>query len=101
MTPCNRSIGVAVTVFLLAGGCARTTTPQTETAARVSDSAPDKIAAQRAAGPPSVNLEGDDERWGIEAARERKRAAPPETPPRGPDASAPSDPKPVDVHKQP
>jgi hypothetical protein len=38
------------------------------------DSAPEKVAAQRAAAPHSIQtLEQDDERWGIEAARERKR----------------------------
>ena len=37
------------------------------------DSAPEKIASQRAAGPHSVQLEQDDERWGFEAARERRR----------------------------
>jgi hypothetical protein len=36
------------------------------------DDAPAKIAAQRAAGP--GRLEDEDQRWGIAAARERKRA---------------------------
>jgi hypothetical protein len=101
MTPYNRSIGVAVTIFLLGAGCARSAPPRAETPARLKDSAPEKIAAQRAAGPPGLNLEREDERWGIEAARERKRAAPPETPPPGPAVTGPTNPKPLDIHKQP
>ena len=40
----------------------------------MADSAPEKIAAQRAATP-GLQLERDDDRWGLEAARERRRAA--------------------------
>ena len=40
---------------------------------RIKDSAPERAAALRAANP-GLQLEGDEERWGIEAARERKRA---------------------------
>jgi hypothetical protein len=101
MVRCKRSMAVAITVLGLAAGCARPTSPPPETPARVKDSAPDKIAAQRAAAAPSLNLEGDDERWGIEAARERKAAAPPETPPSSPDATGPKSPKPLDLHTQP
>jgi hypothetical protein len=43
------------------------------TSARVRDSAPEKAAAQRAATP-GLALEADDERWGITAAAQRKRA---------------------------
>ena len=39
----------------------------------MNDAAPEKIAAQRAAGPHSAQLELDEERWGFEAARERRR----------------------------
>jgi hypothetical protein len=42
---------------------------------RFKDSAPEKIAAQRAAAPQSLKLEQDDERWGFDAARERRREA--------------------------
>jgi len=38
------------------------------------DSAPERAAAQRAAQK-DLNLEAEDERWGIEAARERKERA--------------------------
>ncbi len=37
------------------------------------DSAPEKIAAQRAAT--GLHLEEDDERWGLVAARQRKQSA--------------------------
>jgi hypothetical protein len=40
-------------------------------APRVKDSVPDKIAATRAAS--GLQLEDDDERWSIDAARERQR----------------------------
>jgi hypothetical protein len=38
------------------------------------DSAPEKLAAQRSAAPHGLQLEQEDERWGIEAARARHRA---------------------------
>jgi len=41
----------------------------------VPDSAPEKVAAQRAAT--GLRLEEDDERWGILAARERKQRTEP------------------------
>jgi hypothetical protein len=41
--------------------------------ARIKDSAPEKAAALRAADPNNLQLESEDERWGIEAARERRR----------------------------
>ena len=40
---------------------------------RIKDSAPERAAALRAANP-GLQLEGDEQRWGIEGARERKRA---------------------------
>lgn len=100
MTPFNRSMGIAVTVLLLGAGCARTAPRPAETPARVKDSAPDKIAAQRAAA--GLNLEQEDQRWGVDAARERKQAVPPETRPGGPNNNTgPANPKPLDIHKQP
>ena|SRR5688572_3532315 len=39
---------------------------------RVQDGAPDKLAAQRAAAPSSLQLEVEHERWGYEAAKEVK-----------------------------
>jgi hypothetical protein len=45
-------------------------TPENAAAARVPDSVPERAAAQRAATP---GLEAEEDRWGIEAARERKR----------------------------
>jgi hypothetical protein len=40
---------------------------------RMKDSAPEKIASQRAASPQSLQLEPETDRWGFEAARERRR----------------------------
>jgi hypothetical protein len=57
---------------LLLASCATAPRPP-ESASRVPDSAPEKLAAQRAAAPRSLELEPSDERWGIDAARERKR----------------------------
>lgn len=67
-----------VQALMLAGALSMTascaTAPKAgEPASRAKDSAPEKIAAQRAAAPHGVPLEADDARWGIEAARERKR----------------------------
>lgn len=59
-------------VALLAS-CASGPRPRPESAQRVPDSAPDKIAAQRAAT--GLHLEEDDQRWGIVAARERRERA--------------------------
>jgi hypothetical protein len=58
--------------FSLTASCATAPKPR-DPAARAKDSAPEKIAAQRAAGPRGFQTEAEDERWGIEAARERKR----------------------------
>lgn len=104
MTRCTRSIAFSITALLLVagGGCARSAPPPAETPARVKDSAPEKIAAQRAALP-GLNLEQEDQRWGVEAARERKRAAPPAPPSNAPTATGgigPAPGQPVDVKKQ-
>jgi len=40
---------------------------------RMKDSAPEKVAAQRAAAPNSLQPDVSEDRWAIEAARERKR----------------------------
>jgi hypothetical protein len=62
--------------------------PRTETlAARQRDTTPDRSAALRAATP-GLQLDAEDERWGIEAAKERRR-------PRDPRASKPQAPLPV------
>ena len=47
------------------GACAGTPGRPPETAPRIADSAPEKIAAQRAAMP-GLRLEEDAQRWGIE-----------------------------------
>jgi hypothetical protein len=70
--PRSLRLRLVVGAFLLAASCAGA--PKTaHSPSRMKDSAPEKVAAQRAAAPHSVQLEQDDERWGIEAARERKR----------------------------
>jgi hypothetical protein len=53
------------------GACATGARPQPQTAARLQDAAPEKIAAQRSAA--NLGLQADDDRWGVEAARERRR----------------------------
>jgi hypothetical protein len=73
---------------LLSSACAAGPRPRAEAPpARVKDSRPDKIAAQRSAVPASLELEQSDERWGIDAARERREAEkqrkPPAPPPLG------------------
>ena len=66
---CLRMIGIGLVALSCAGSPKR---PEASSP-RMKDSAPEKIASQRAAGPHSVQLEQDDERWGFEAARERRR----------------------------
>jgi hypothetical protein len=59
--------------FTGALACAKSQ-PPAETPPRIKDSVPEKIAAQRAAQK-DLKLEEDDERWGVEQARERKERA--------------------------
>jgi hypothetical protein len=61
---------------LLFAACG-TAGPRSETVAarRVPDAAPEKSAALRAAAP-GLDLEAEDQRWGFEAARERRRDRP-------------------------
>jgi len=66
------SLGVAAA--LATGACAGPRRPPESAAtARLKDSAPEKVAAQRAAAP-GLALETEDQRWGIVAARERRQA---------------------------
>jgi len=58
---------------LLPLACASTQHREAQAPARIQDSAPEKVAAQRAAAR-GLDLEADDARWGVEAAQERKRA---------------------------
>jgi hypothetical protein len=57
----------------LTASCAAGPRSRPESAQRVPDSAPEKIAAQRAAT--GLHVEDDDERWGFVAARQRKQNA--------------------------
>ena len=62
-------------LVLLLGGCmASTNKPRAEIppATRIPDSVAEKSAAQRSASG-GLQLEAEDQRWGIEAAKERKR----------------------------
>ena len=70
----NRFVRMLMLAGAVATAAACATAPRsTGTTARTKDSAPEKIAAQRAAAPHGLQLESEDERWGIEAARARKR----------------------------
>ena len=51
--------------------CASSRRARPESPPRIKDSVPEKVAAQRAAQS-NLRLEPEDERWGIDAARERK-----------------------------
>jgi hypothetical protein len=60
---------------MLASACtASRARTETVTAQRLKDSTPERSAALRAATP---GLEAEDDRWGIEAAKERKRIGDP------------------------
>ena len=60
-------------IGLVALSCAGSPKRPEASSPRVKDSASEKVAAQRAAAPRSLQLEADDERWGFDAARERRR----------------------------
>jgi hypothetical protein len=60
-------------------GCASTAPPPPRRSQRIPDSAPEKVAASRAAA--GLHLEEEDQRWGIEAARARKQNAEPQKQP--------------------
>ena len=55
----------------LLAACATAPRARPETSQRVPDSAPDKVAAQRASA--GLHLEEEDDRWGFTAARELRR----------------------------
>lgn len=66
-------LGVLVGALVMAMSCATAPKRSESAAPREKDSASEKVAAQRAAAAHELPLEQDDERWGIEAARARKR----------------------------
>jgi len=82
---------------LLCAACASTPRKEAQTTPRVKDSAPEKIAAQRAAAN-NLGLEADDQRWGIEAAQQRKRERAQQA--AQPQAQQPLPKGPVDLQKQ-
>ena len=65
---------LALGAFALPAACASSPARPSQGSARIKDTVPERVAAQRAAQK-DLNLEGEDERWGIEAARERKERA--------------------------
>ena len=60
-------------IGLLALSCAGAPKRAEPPPARLKNSAPEKTAAQKSAAPGGLQLEAEDERWGVEAAKERKR----------------------------
>lgn len=66
---CLRVVGIGLVALSCAGSPRR---PEASSP-RVKDSASEKVASQRAAAPHGLQLERDDERWGFDAARERRR----------------------------
>src|SRR5204862_528070 len=74
----------------LPAACASAPARPSQGPVRIKDTVPERVAAQRAAQK-DLNLEGEDERWGIEAARERKERARTDS---GASSSAPAAPSP-------
>lgn len=67
----SRRVLFATSLSLIA--CAGTQRRAADGPPRIKDAAPEKIAAQRAATP-GLALEAEDDRWGLTAAAERRRA---------------------------
>jgi len=65
--------------FLFLLGCASGPRAPAGAQRRIQDSAPEKIAAQRNATH-GLQLDKEEQRWGIEAARERRQADPKKKP---------------------
>jgi len=86
-----------LSIWLLGLACATSPQPRPEPPPRVKDSAPDKIAAQRAASG-KLRLEEDDERWGIEAARANRKT---DSDQGQPAPTVPTPKGPVDLKAQP
>ena len=61
-----------VGMALVMAACASSPRPRPEADARIKDSVPERVAAQRASAR-DLQLEDNDQRWGIEAASERRR----------------------------
>jgi hypothetical protein len=58
----------------LVASCAAGPRPRPEAERRINDTAPEKLAAQRGATR-DLQPEQDEQRWGFEAARDRRREA--------------------------
>jgi hypothetical protein len=84
---------------LIALACAGAPRREAQAPPRMKDSPPEKVAAQRAAAN-NLQLEAEDQRWGIEAARQRRRDS--QQKQRPPAAPAPADVTgPVDLRQTP
>jgi hypothetical protein len=65
------SLGLALALALGAAACVGSAqSPEAATAQRLKDSTPERSAALRSATP---GLEAEDQRWGIEAAKQRRQ----------------------------
>jgi hypothetical protein len=84
-------------IALLVAGCAAGPRPRPEAERRINDTAPEKLAAQRSANR-DLQLEAEDQRWGFEAARARRREADQK---KQAASTAPLPSGPVDLTKQP
>ncbi len=88
MNTSNELARLFVVAAALLGGCATSPRSRPEQPQRVSDSAPDKIAAQRSAA--GLHLEEEDDRWGFTAARELKQRQEPKEPKKEPQQQPPA-----------
>ncbi len=69
-------LGLFGAASLMVAACASAPRARAENphAERIQDSRPERIATQRAGAPGELELEQSDQRWGIDAARERREA---------------------------
>ena len=73
INPGRMFVGLSLVGLLACGACATAPGARAEAPPeRIKDSRPERVAATRAGAPASLELEQSDERWGIEAARERR-----------------------------
>lgn len=72
----SASIKILACALLMASCAASGARTETVASQRLRDSAPERSAAMRAATP-GLDLEAEDQRWGIEAAKARRRRGDP------------------------
>jgi hypothetical protein len=71
-----RRVAALLSIGLVGFACTTASRPPVESPPRVKDSAPERSAALRAASG-NLRLEEEGDRWGIEAARERRTSSDP------------------------